>query len=379
MPGAIAIGLLIVVWIFVLTPWLLRRQKPIRKAGEAFDETRVVYEGGSGELSPRRRPRLSASDVHASDEDEHFEMVDVELEDELDDPLIADEASEKLDSAFASVRSKLGRQDREKAEVRADVVDGEVVQELPKAEKVEEVDENDEAAAVEEGYDEYEFDEDEASYELDETYIGPEDLVFGDEDGQAAPIDELDEEVAQPRDEQPEPATADSGELTEDELAFAARRRGRGGWDPEADKQASLSRYQRRQRTLIGLGAGVVVTLVLGFVIGGWAWILPAIAGVATAVYLYALRQQVAAEERLRRRRIQQLRRAQLGVRNKHDEALGIPERLRRPGAVVLEIDDDSPDFEYLDTYVAPTSNTDGTNGYGAVREVDFRHGRRAG
>ena len=39
MSGIVLIGLIVVVWLVVLAPLLLRGQKPIRKAGEAFDET----------------------------------------------------------------------------------------------------------------------------------------------------------------------------------------------------------------------------------------------------------------------------------------------------------------------------------------------------
>lgn len=53
-------------------------------------------------------------------------------------------------------------------------------------------------------------------------------------------------------------------------------------------------------------------------------------------------------EQALLQRRVYHLRRARLGVRNAEDEALAIPRNLRRPGAVVLEIDDDSPDFDHL-------------------------------
>jgi len=42
--------------------------------------------------------------------------------------------------------------------------------------------------------------------------------------------------------------------------------------------------------------------------------------------------------------------RARLGVENTQDsEYEVVPSRLRRPGAVVLEIDDEDPIFEHLD------------------------------
>lgn len=423
MPGAIAIGLLIVVWIFVLTPWLLRRQKPIRKAGEAFDDTRVVYEGGSGELRPRRRPRISRSDVHASHQEVdagEYEMVDAEdyeyeaVESQIGnldtDPLIADEVSDRLDSAFSSVRSKFPRPSNR---AEADVVDGELVHELPASEKYSA--QLASATAPYEEINEFALDDGEkAYYEMDESYTDADEYLLAEQrtlrspevtNGALAADDRrsvgdtpvVDSDGAQKaasledseRDESETRGVAkpfgqgvrsDSEPLSEEELAFAQRRKGRGGWDPEADQLASQDRYRRRTRTLVGLGAALIVTLIIGFVVGGWSWVLPAVTAGLTGLYLYALRQQVAAEERLRARRIQQLRRARLGVRSKNDEILGIPQRLRRPGAVVLEIDDESPDFEELDVYEGPVPTSDSdSQGIADVREVDFRNGRRAG
>jgi hypothetical protein len=47
---------------------------------------------------------------------------------------------------------------------------------------------------------------------------------------------------------------------------------------------------------------------------------------------------------------MQRVARSRLGVENTHDREFDvIPARLRRPGAVVLEIDDEDPIFEHLD------------------------------
>ena len=66
--------------------------------------------------------------------------------------------------------------------------------------------------------------------------------------------------------------------------------------------------------------------------------------------YLGYLRKQTRIEERVRRRRMQRMARSQLGVENTYDRKYDVvPSRLRRPGAVVLEIDDEDPIFEHLD------------------------------
>jgi hypothetical protein len=80
-----------------------------------------------------------------------------------------------------------------------------------------------------------------------------------------------------------------------------------------------------------------------------------ATAGVITVLYLAYLRRQTRIEERLRRRRMQRMARARLGVENTRDRDFDlVPSRLRRPGAVVLEIDDEDPIFEHLDHAPGP-------------------------
>ena len=80
------------------------------------------------------------------------------------------------------------------------------------------------------------------------------------------------------------------------------------------------------------------------------AWYACAALAVITLLYLAYLRRQTRIEERLRRRRMQRVARARLGVENTDDHELDVvPARLRRPGAAVLEIDDEDPVFEHLD------------------------------
>ncbi len=81
-------------------------------------------------------------------------------------------------------------------------------------------------------------------------------------------------------------------------------------------------------------------------------WTFGAVTAV-TLLYLAYLRRQTRIEEQVRRRRAQRMARSRLGVENTSDQEFDvIPARLRRPGAAVLEIDDEDPEFEHLD-YVA--------------------------
>lgn len=368
MSGSLIIVLIIVVWLFVLAPLLLRGQRPIRRAGEAFDDTRVIHEGGSGHVPTRRRPRLFAADVRPADSraeaDSDYEVV------EADEVLLDDERPSR---PFPGLFTR--------AEEPAEVVDGGLVHELePAAPELKVVAEPTAEAAEEHGetvtgrWEEW---DEEKAYPYDDSYTSPADFLYPDTMGaeQSAPEDADQNEDTQQYDENREEDDQMSAEeLSDEEIQFAEHRVGRGGWDPVADAEHSLTRYQRRQRTLLGLAAAVAVTAVIAFVIGGWAWLLTGLAMVATVVYLGALRSQVRAEQALRARRIRQLRRARLGVRSATDEELAIPRHLRRPGAVILERDDESPDFEDLAvTEVRSVDNRDRSYGY------DDPYGRRVG
>lgn len=349
MPGGIAIVLVIVVWLFVLAPLLLRGQKPIRKAGEAFDDTRVLYEGGSGELNTTRRtPRVSSADVRVPSEEKDEDLEVVESEDVLiEEPQEGSRWGSMFSRAFGR-----GGQERVEEPEEIEIVDGDEVRALEpapaEADSAAEADTGSEEAGEPEEASE---DTDTNTYSFDDAYTSPGDLL----DPRAAadaPLelvaDDTPESVSELVGNEADEPTA----LTAEEREFAQRRARRGGWDPEASEKLSASRYQRRQRTLIALGVLTVLTLVAGFVWGGWAWVAPALVVALAALYLVALRKQVRAEEALRARRIRQLRRARLGVRHPEEE-LPLPRQLRRPGAVVLEADDESPDFVHLDTVYA--------------------------
>lgn len=349
------IGLIVAVWLFVLAPIVLRGQKPISRAGDAFDDTRVVYEGGSGDIEqPRRRPRFA----RRAEVDEAEEHVVEELEETFEEPevIIEDDPNHgaRARRLLAAVTNKLDNSQHEPLEEEF------VEPEHPVADAEDFVEEpSDELDIVE--ADDSEPDDSEA-YSYDDGYTSPGDYLHpaADED---EPVDYFDEAEAYADEEQ-------ELELTAEDRAFAERRRGRGGYDPVADAANRSSRYQRRQRTFMILIAGLLITTIIGAIVGGMAWIAPSVAAGLTVLYLFVLRQQVRAENELRDRRIRQLRRARLGVRNAHDEELGIPARLRRPGAVVLESDDESPDFEYLEYVNASDYYTDDDYEYRSPRRV---------
>ncbi|TXG92522.1 hypothetical protein DW322_08225 [Rhodococcus rhodnii] len=129
-------------------------------------------------------------------------------------------------------------------------------------------------------------------------------------------------------------------------------RRGRGGFDPEADAIARATRYRFRQRTLLGAVFVAIMAGALALILSPMLWWAFGAAVIGAGGYLVYLRRQVRIEQDIRRRRTARLRRAHLGVESEADHDLDVvPTRLRRPGAVVLEADDEDPAFDHLDSY----------------------------
>ncbi len=103
-------------------------------------------------------------------------------------------------------------------------------------------------------------------------------------------------------------------------------------------------------RLLVTMAVLLVGSAAAAFLLTPSAWYVCATLAAVTLLYLAYLRRQTRIEERLRRRRMQRMARSRLGVENTEDRDLDVvPARLRRPGAAVLEIDDEDPVFEHLD------------------------------
>lgn len=136
---------------------------------------------------------------------------------------------------------------------------------------------------------------------------------------------------------------------------YVPNRRGRGGFDPEADAIARAARYSFRQRAVLGLVFAAITSAALAVIITGMLWWACGLAIASLGAYLYYLRRQVQIEQDIRRRRMTRMGRSRLGVESRTDDELElVPQRLRRPGAVVLEIDDEDPEFDHLPHYSEP-------------------------
>ncbi|HKI43187.1 MAG TPA: gephyrin-like molybdotransferase receptor GlpR, partial [Mycobacterium sp.] len=138
----------------------------------------------------------------------------------------------------------------------------------------------------------------------------------------------------------------------DDEGAWAnvAPRSRRRRFDTKTAAAVTARKYAFRKRVLMVMAVILVGSATAAFEVSPTAWWLCGGATGVTVLYLAYLRRQTRIEERVRRRRMQRMARARLGVENAYDREYDlVPSRLRRPGAVVLEIDDEDPIFEHLD------------------------------
>ena len=346
--------LILVVWVIVLAPMMLGNTKKIRRSGEGYEETRVLHEGGTEPVVARRRPKLTSADVHhhtAAEDD--VEIVEAEEEQVLiddtptlrnffrkevatqeDRPVVID--AEPEDEEAGSTVVDLDEKDDEKGD---EAIDGE-----PQG-----------------GSTVVDTDAEADRYEMSESYGAPSDFGYAPEgpEGSESSEDADDSSTAEVAPEtEPEP----DFEPDDSDLEFAKTRRGRGGYDPERERTAKADRFQRRQRTLLVLIASFVVTFVVAFVVGGWTWVLPAITAGLTAWFLIVLRGVVKKERALHERRVRQLRRARLGV--DVDRPQPTPRERRRVGSVILDLDEEHPDFDALPGYVRPQPREDGYGEY---------------
>jgi hypothetical protein len=112
----------------------------------------------------------------------------------------------------------------------------------------------------------------------------------------------------------------------------------------------SARKYAFRKRVLMTMALMLAGSLAAAFLLVPAAWWFCGSTAGLTVLYLSYLRRQTRIEERVRRRRVQRMARSRLGVENTTDREFDVvPARLRRPGAVVLEIDDEDPIFNHLD------------------------------
>jgi uncharacterized membrane protein len=311
---------LVVLWLFVLVPMLISKRDAVRRTSDVALATRVLNTSRGARLLRRGRPAAG----HRSDPD--WQPAAEDLDDDLDEEL-HDESSER-------------------SVVRAAVVETEVDSE-PDYLDVDVVDEDSGALPI--GV----SDADEAQPEEPESQSDELPLDFG-EVADAAETDEPEEDYEPDGTEDEYEYVADSSGLeapsdsdlqVADSLSAARRRR-------YESRSATIDarKYKFRKRMLTAMTVLVVAAAVAAATVTPALWWACGSLSAMTLLYLGYLRRQTRIEARLRRRRAQRIARARLGVENTDDHEFDVvPSRLRRPGSVVLEIDDEDPIFEHLD------------------------------
>lgn len=403
--------LIAVVWIVLLAPLLLRNQSPVRRTAKALTETRVLHQGGEA-MSRKKRLAPAAESFRVSDADEELELVDAEpefflLDDEDESrPLSLKDraglsgrgrkfsrAAKNQDSAEAAEPETVDAEpveaepvdaeivtetaDEDSAVAAAETIDGEVVEaEATEAAESSTFRSHSEAdtgsfapirlvAEAEEDDQAHDAEDDQAETSRRQVRSISDAYFRGSDLDPEASVEEAERGVENGEKEAAAHATAMARKLREEEestraelddedMQYLAARKGRGVYDPVASQAAAQRRLKRRKQMLLALLVLCIVSVGAGVIFGSAAWIAPVIALGVTAMYLYFLRRSAIEEAKMRQRRIARMRRARLGVRNTEDEELGVPDRLRRPGAVIVEADDADPEFDHL-SYIDST------------------------
>jgi hypothetical protein len=158
------------------------------------------------------------------------------------------------------------------------------------------------------------------------------------------------------------------------EPAVRGYRPGRGGFDPEAAAVLAQAKYAFRQRVVLVMIIGAVLTGVAAVIIDPRAWWVHGALDLALFSYLGYLRRQVRIEQEIRERRAARMRAAQRSYvppvappaepADEYDDEYEEPAhrtpvaetparpasyRTGHPGAVVVDVDDEDPAFDELD------------------------------
>jgi hypothetical protein len=330
---------LVVLWLFVLVPMLISKRDAVRRTSDAALATRVLNGGAGARLLRRSGPAAG----HRSDPDwkpEESELADVDQDEYSDED--QDHDADDVRPPSPAVMKVAAAEHTEPDYLDVDVVEDSGA--LPAGVGAQETEP---AAAADDGR-VAAVGEDGRSDEADETE------AVGQEDEEAEPEhdDEYDYEYVEDSsglEPEEEDDLQDDGASPPVAPAVSRRRR----FDTKKAAAVSARKYVFRKRVLMLMAVILVGSATAAFEVTPTAWWVCVSATAVTVLYLAYLRRQTRIEEKVRRRRMQRLARARLGVENAADREFDVvPSRLRRPGAVVLEIDDEDPIFEHLENAV---------------------------
>ena len=319
---------LVVLWLFVLVPMLISKRDAVRRTSDVALATRVLNDSRA-----RLLKRKAPAGGHASDPD--WRPSEEDLDDDLEDDLKDDVEETPARRTVVRVAAVDVVQDDDPGYLDVDVIE-------------------EPSGALPVGAS--------ARAETDELT-----LDFGDaveeEPAEEEPIAEpvAEEAEAPPAEREPDGTedeyeyVADSSGLEApsdnelemaDSLSAARKRR----YESKTGAAVSARKYKFRKRMLTVMAVLVIAAVATAYTLEPMMWWASAVISAVTLFYLGYLRRQTRIEEKLRRRRAQRMARSRLGVENTDDREFDVvPSRLRRPGAAVLEIDDEDPIFEHLD------------------------------
>ncbi len=338
---------LVVLWLFVLVPMLISKRDAVRRTSDVALATRVLNRGAGARLLKRAGPAAG----HRSDPD--WKPQEDSAEDELAS------ADQDQDDDRGDLHEDHGREDdTDDLQSASPVVIKVAVAEHSEPDYLD-VDVVEDSGALPAG----------ASAEVAEPALLAVDGV--DADGVADETESEAENAGQRTGEDDAEADQDQGdryEYVEDSSGLEPEEDRQGYEDegPPATVAPAVSRRRRfdsktaaavgarkyafRKRVLMVMAVILVGSATAAFEVSPTAWWVCGSATAMTVLYLAYVRRQTRIEAKVRRRRMQRMARARLGVENTHDREYDVvPARLRRPGAVVLEIDDEDPIFEHLD------------------------------
>ncbi|WP_369690330.1 divisome protein SepX/GlpR, partial [Nocardia miyunensis] len=294
MPNSILWVGLVVLWVFVLFPMLAARYPRIRRTTDTALATRVLHRGGT-----RRRAKSGPASGHDSDPD----WVPTRVQRRL---LHGDDAEDRMTT---SADGPVTEHD-DSSGTGAGVDVGEVIEA--------EVDESGEAEFG--GMDEVDSQREntevaDAGPDVrdDSVLVGEEPAPMNARIPPARTASGTQRATDLPEAEEVESAAAgpDLADAESDSASgrFVPNRRGRGGYDPEADAVARAARYRFRQRMTLALALSAMLFGAFALVASPLLWWGCALAVLVLAGYLFYLRRQVRFEEEIRRRRSSRLAR----------------------------------------------------------------------
>ncbi|MBJ7337877.1 gephyrin-like molybdotransferase receptor GlpR [Mycolicibacterium sp.] len=340
---------LVVLWLFVLVPMLISKRDTVRRTSDVALATRVLNTGSGARLLRRRKP---AAGHHS---DPHWRPTPEDLyDDEHED-----------DEPAAAPRKAVVVMAAAKVQAETEYLDVDVVEEdsgaLPIGESaqlafdqepvlplefddntatftVDDLQEVDDVIEVDEQVEDEADLESEAEFEADEEAMTDEFAAASgdDTDYDYEYVDDSSEFEATP-----EPDLHVAGSKSQER---------RHNFESKTAAKVAARKFTFRKRMLMAMSVLLLASAVAAYVVSPTFWWVCGTVGAVTVLYLGYLRRQTRIEEQVRRRRAQRMMRSHLGVENTRDPEFDVvPARLRRPGSVVLEIDDEDPIFEHLD------------------------------